>query len=572
NVAGAYGFVEKGARLFAPADERHLFDDVVSYWRDPANRWHLYHHQPGPQVLARPIAVADGVREGDTISWRGYTIYVLDTPGATDGSVSYRIDMGDERVCFVGDALYGPGQLWDLASLQKGAGDIRDYHGFIGNRRKLIPSLQKLAASEASVLVPSHGAPIHDPGAAIELLLTRLDAVWRNYVAISALNHYFPGFLDEPLSASEGAAWRMPPAATSQPPAFIRRCPETTSFVVVSDSGAALLIDCGQPAVVNTLQAWLANGEIGAVEGCWITHYHDDHVDALPLLREAFDCPIFTDRHLAEIIEHPRRFHLPCISPQATPVTRATREGESWAWHEFTLTACHFPGQTYYHSGLLVEGHGTSVCFAGDSGAPTGLDDYCAPNRTFLGAGRGFRRCIELWRAWRPAYIINEHQDQAFHFSDDELDTMEELLAQRELLFAEILPWEHPDFGADEYWVRVYPYEQDVAPGEPFELSVLFTNHGNEAVAACAVPVLPPGWRWDANRSQPEVRVPARTEGIAADWCANPDRAARLRIVSPADAAPGQVVIPFQVTWGGRYLGQFRHALVNVERPSPADR
>ena len=44
------------------------------------------------------------------------------------------------------------------------------------------------------------------------------------------------------------------------------------------------------------------------------------------------------------------------ISPSVAPVDHRTGDAESWRWHEFTLTAYHFGGQTLYHGGLLVEG------------------------------------------------------------------------------------------------------------------------------------------------------------------------------------------------------------------------
>ncbi len=149
NVAGAYPFVESGAQLAVPAGERGLFDDVGSYWNNWKNRWHLYHSHPGPQVLARPVSVARSVAQDDVIEWRGFRIKVMDTPGATDGSVSYVMDDGAATVGFCGDAMYGPGQVWELYSLQKGFGAVGDYHGFLGARAKLILSLRKLAASGA---------------------------------------------------------------------------------------------------------------------------------------------------------------------------------------------------------------------------------------------------------------------------------------------------------------------------------------------------------------------------------------------------------------------------------------
>ena len=81
---------------------------------------------------------------------------------------------------------------------------------------------------------------------------------------------------------------------------------------------------------------------------------------------------------MAEVIADPLAWRLPCISPSVARVDRATQDGESWTWHEFKLTAYHFPGQTLYHAGLLVEGQGLRMLFVGDSFTMAGIDDYCA--------------------------------------------------------------------------------------------------------------------------------------------------------------------------------------------------
>jgi hypothetical protein len=223
------------------------------------------------------------------------------------------------------------------------------------------------------------------------------------------------------------------------------------------------------------------------------------------------------------------------------------------------------PGQTFCHGGLLVEGHGEKVFFAGDSGAPTGIDDYTCGNRTFLGAHRGFRRCFEIWRDTRPDYIFNQHQDRPFRFSAQELDYLDDTLAQRERLVAQLVPWNDPNFALDEWWVRTtYPYEQDVAAGATFVVQVQFTNHGSETALAQVEPALPAGWAWDKERSVHRVNIPPRTDGSTDAYCANPDKAARVWITVPSQARAGRYVIPFRVTWMERRLGQFRHAVVTV--------
>jgi hypothetical protein len=227
------------------------------------------------------------------------------------------------------------------------------------------------------------------------------------------------------------------------------------------------------------------------------------------------------------------------------------------------MTGFHFPGQSYHHGGLFVEGAGGRVFFAGDSGSPTGIDDHCPANRNFLGTGRGFRRCIRLWRELQPDWILNQHQELAFSFSDADLDTMDSVLAQREDLLSDMLPWPNPNFGTDENWVRAYPYEQEARADTPFCIDVQFTNHGPDPAVALASPTLPDGWLWDTHRSGPTVTVPGRTCGTVDPDTDNPDVSARSWI-TPENAEPGRYVIPFRVAWNGRYLGQFRHAIVTL--------
>ncbi len=559
--AGMYPFVAQGAELTVPKTERALFESTEEYWGAWSNRWHLYHARPGPLVPTRSVKVNRSVGEGDTIQWRGVTVRVIDTPGATDGSVSYIVAAGGPEVCFCGDVVCAPGQVWDLYSLQKGFGGVRDYHGFLGAREAVIGSARKLASCGAKIFVPSHGASFPKKKFALDLLEKRFDSLQRNYVAISALNFYFPHLFD----ALKDDPLRMKPAETLELPAWVRRV-AFTSYAVVSDSGAALLIDCGHDSVLTALDEWKRDGHIAEVEGCWVTHYHDDHVDALQRLANEEKCPIMANAHTAAILEHPLRYCLPCIAPCPVPVARATKHGESWTWREFTLTALDFPGQTLYDGVLLVEGHGVKFLFAGDSGAPTGLDDYTCGNRVFLGEGRGSRRCLEILREVNPDYILNEHQGQAFKFTVDQMDYMDKLLVERERLITDLTPWDNANFATDEHWVRAYPYEQEIAPGATFAIDVQFTNHGDtEAQALVKVePVLPEGWTFDAQRSITTLDISPKTNGIVTPNDPHSDAYARIWIAAPTTATPGRQVIPFRITWQGQYLGQFRHALVDV--------
>jgi len=43
----------------------------------------------------------------------------IETPGHTDGSLSYLVEIGGKRVAFTGDLICGQGRIWEMYSLQK---------------------------------------------------------------------------------------------------------------------------------------------------------------------------------------------------------------------------------------------------------------------------------------------------------------------------------------------------------------------------------------------------------------------------------------------------------------------
>lgn len=548
HMAGAYPFVEQGTSLVVPERERNLFEHPDDYWNDPANRWHLYHHRPGPLVPGKSIRVDRTVQEGAMIEWESFAIRVLETTGPTDGSVSYVVETGGRRLCFSGNVILAGGKIPDIYSLQKHEGDVGDYHGFMGARKELRAGLDRLRSEQPDLLVPSIGPIIEDPPAAIASLQQRMDAVWQNYTSLSCMHYYSPGLLDEPGQEPTN----LLDTGSSPLPDCIRRV-EYTSFALCSETGAMLLTDCGNQLVVDRVRQWMNEGVVTSLDLCFVTHYHDDHVNALPELREAFDCPVAACEEQAEILEHPERFFLPCIAPVSTRVDRKTKHGESWQWHEFTLTAYHLPGQTFYHGALLVEGPEGRYLFSGDSGGPKGIDDHCCQNRVFLGESRGFRRCVEIWREADADLILNSHQYGGFHYGGEELDVIDNTLREREELCRELVDWPDPNFGIDENWVHTYPYEQKVEPGYSFTIEVRFTNHDTQSVTASVEPVLPDGWTWDEVQSRPKIMVPARIDATAS-----------VSVNVPTKVEDDKYVIPFRVTWGDRYLGQFRCAVVDV--------
>ena len=539
-------------KVYVPAAERELFENAAERWTGPEAQYHLYNDRPTPPLLTESMHADGFLEDGDCVEWGGALVWAVPTPGHTDGGMSYLIDADGVRAAFTGDLIYGPGQVWDVHSMQKRFAFFTDYHGFLGTRDELINSLRRVLEWKPDVIIPSHGAPIEDPSAAVDLLERRLERCYDRYIAGSAVRHYFP----EVFAEFDGAEGHMPFGETLETPPFLRKV--GTTWAVLSESGEAFVMDCGSPRAVKTLEEWMEAGEFSKITGFWITHYHDDHVDAVPEFQRKFDVPTWASPVVADVVKRPRAWRIPCLSEAEARVDHEPADGESWRWNEFWMTSFFFPGQTYYHGGLLVEGRGMRLLFAGDSFTPSGMDDYCAANRNLLGEGVGYDRCLTLIDALQPTHIFNCHVEQPFRFTDAQIQTMRALLREREALFGELTPWDHANYGLDPHWARCDPYAQTVQAGGSAAIRVEITNHSADASMTQIRPLLPSGWRVQDERGavpvEAEIRTPAKSVGAAA-----------FRVSIPADAEAKRTPLPFHIVHRGRDLGAFREAVLDIE-------
>ena len=534
---------QENVLIGVPKAEKQWFTNVESFWNDSKYRWHLYNCHPHNLMLAESIPVTDTYTEGTKINWGSASISVLETPGHTDGSITYLVDIDGERIAFTGDLIFDQGKIWELYSLQKGQ-QTTDYHGFLGARDELRESLEKVRKSTPTVLVPTHGVVMQNPENAIDKLLDQIDYCYDKYVSISALRHYFPNLFTE----FEGKSDHMDIREGKPPPDFLRHF--GTTWMIISENREAFVMDCGSPNVIKQIQQMQEDNEISEVTQFWVTHYHDDHVNAIPDFQEIFPCETITDSVVADVITNPLAYRLPCISPAITRVDRVTTDGDNWTWNEFTMTAYHFPGQTYYHGGLLVEGRGLRMFFAGDSFTMAGIDDYCSGNRNLLGDGIGYNQCLQLIKELNPTHIFNCHVNPAFDFTDEEITFMLDTLSEREKCYTDLFPWDHANYGMDDQWVRCYPYEQEVMCGETFQLRVVITNHSNQPRNATAQPILPSDWKEVIDPA--ETTIPPKSDGHIQFSIQIPQYCDKI----------DRVVIPFDLTYNDIQLGQFREAIL----------
>jgi glyoxylase-like metal-dependent hydrolase (beta-lactamase superfamily II) len=539
-------------RIGIPAAETPWFENVEDYWKDPKYRWHLYNFHPHRLMLTESIQATLHFREGDTIKWEPAIVNVLETPGHTDGSLSYIVDVDGQRFIFSGDLIYDKGKISELYSMQRGGDTIgengyllTDYHGFMGSRKQVISSLSKILEKSPDMLIPSHGKIMDHPVKAVNSLISQLDKCYKSYAALTSVRGYSPSVLREYADLKSNLPYR---GEKSSPP-FIRQI--ATTRVIISENKDAFVIDCGYSNVIEAIKKMQSEGEINNVTGLWVTHYHDDHVDAIPEFVKAFDCPVYADINVAKIISNPEAYYLPCISPSVAFVTNITQNRDSWRWNEFTITAYHLPGQTLYHGALLVEGQGVKVLFAGDSFTVYGIDDYCSGNRNFLGKGLGYDYCITLLQKLRPTHIFNQHMGNPWIFDDEQLRIIKTDLSKRLKLFAKLFPYDSPNYGTDEHWVSCFPYEQKAERGNNINIRIDVTNHSSKPKNLHCYPEIPK--TWNVSIAPESIQIPSRTDGSIS-----------FTFKIPEEIVPGLYVIPVSIDFDNWHLAQFKEFLIEV--------
>ncbi len=551
--------VENGATAVVPDGDVGNFTNVEQFWNEfTTRRFHDYAQQ-GTKIPIRPLKVSQTVKSGENFSWREIPIEVIDTPGYTRQALSYFIEIDGIKYAFVGDIIYGNGKLFDLYSLQDAVPEakIGGYHGWAGRMGILIDSLRKVAGKEPDIIIPARGPVIRNPSEAINLLIERLHAVYENYLSISAGRWYFRDNYDilarRVLGQNPKVNW-MPWAEVikDKPPEWI--IPISNSRLIISEDRSGFLVDCGSRRIVDEVVKLKQAGKLTGLEGLFITHYHDDHTDNVAACLAEFNCPVYATGPCVDILEHPGDYRLPCLTPNPIVNIEVMPEAHKMRWKEFTFTFHDFPGQTIYHDALLVEkDNAEKIFFIGDSFTPSGIDDYCLLNRNLLHESMGYFYCLNLIKK-NPngTLLINEHVVEPFSFNAQQIDHMTATLTKRKALLAELLPWDEPNYGIDERWVRFSPYGSKAKSGRNVKVSLKTFNHSDASRTYTYALNLPHGF--DCEVKTASVTIPPRTE-----------KQTDFNLVIDTSVDPGTYVITADVQQEQWNLPRWTEAIIEVE-------
>jgi glyoxylase-like metal-dependent hydrolase (beta-lactamase superfamily II) len=539
NAQGLARAAAAGARIWVPPVEQELFTDVEEFWarRRISDSYDL---RQVSLTLLEPVPVAGTVDEYRTREYGGIEIYTLPTPGHTSGSVTYLAVVDGRRLGFSGDLLWGPGRLWSLAATQW------SYSGVEGQVATIL-SCGMLARRDPDVLLPAHGEPMEDPAAALRETQERL-------AELMELRRDAPA----PFGYER---WLEDPWRALSPHLLQNTTSIATSYALLSDSGAALIVDWGYDLwagwplggerytnrpLLESIDALRRNHGVTKVETLVTTHYHDDHVAGANLLRDVEGAQVWAAENVAPILEAPDRYDIPCLWFEPIPVDRVLPFGEPIAWHEYSLTVHPLPGHTRYASAIEFEVDGKRVLATGDqqtspNGSGRSVLNYQYRNRFALG---DYVASAVLYERVEPDLLLTGHWG-AHELTAEQRARLAEDGRRLDELHREL----QPIADAEGLFARITPYRITVAAGASFDVAVELRNPYTESVTAVVELVLPHGFSSDEPRAEVELRP-------------REERAVTLTVKAPSTA--GRRPFAVELALGDLRLGQHAEALVTV--------
>jgi glyoxylase-like metal-dependent hydrolase (beta-lactamase superfamily II) len=529
---GLTGSSAGGLRVWAPQAERDLFEKVDDVWQQ-RELYNNYNVRQDLNSLLEPVRLAGVLRDYQRFCIGDHNFTILPTPGHTPGSISVLTEIGGKKIAFTGDLIAAPGKVWSLSATQW------TYNGAEGVAAS-IAALLDLRDWQPDLLLPSHGDPIHDPIPAIDLLIKRL----LNLLQARGEN---PRLMDlhrrpyEPLT----------------PHLLRNRTSTATGYVLLSVSGKALLFDFGYDFMtgaasgadraarrpwLHSLPALRRDFGVERIEAAIPTHYHDDHVAGLNLLREVEGAQVWCPQNFAAVLESPSEYDLPCLWFDPIPVDRRLPLGEPLEWEEYTFWIHPLPGHTSFGTAIALEVDGRRVMMVGDQyRGDEGVNwNYVYRNR-FKAAD--YARSADLMRSFQPDLVLTGHWEPVW-VKPGYLEKINQEAAFLETIHHDLLVESEPV-------AFIEPFQTSAVGGTTLEFKVEVECSLNPGETVTLRPAVPDGWKV----LEKEI-VLRPSNGSLPAGC--------FHVTPPFGFSARRARIAVDVSAGQRHFGQLAHALVDV--------
>ncbi len=458
--------------------------------------------------LVHPVGipgVACDISNGTEVTWSGWTIQALATPGHSKDHTAYLAARVDEpTICFCGDALAAPGTIWSPYTMEW-------HHQQDAGAVAAALSLRALAGAKPKLLLPEHAEPIRSGEVPRALLDTadRLEQLGKskNYdLYTKSLAGPLPDtrFLAPEQVGTANAQGNPVPWTKLSAHLFLTG----NIYALTSRDGPVLLMDAYSQNVVERVNELQRDHGFGPVEAVMISHAHNDHYTGIFALPRRDSFQVWTLDRVADVVDHPRKYLAPYVDPRVPNVDRKLKDGEVVRWHEYELKIHHLPGQTVFGLGVEVQVDGHHALFTGDNfyhhEQYSGGGGWSGRNR---GLPDGYRRSAEKILAMKPDWILAEHGG-AFTFHPDDFERRRDFAREAALLADGLSPSGDHRIDWDPQRVRIEPLISAATPAKPMRCLLVMHNPSRAAVAY----TIRPARRDIVTETEWHAIVPAETE------------------------------------------------------------
>jgi len=550
---GAIRLEAAGAAVLGPYWEHEYLVDPDQHFRE-RQTWNSYDNRWDRFSPVRALPVAGWLMDWEERRIAGLGWRVIPTPGVTSGASSYAVTVNGARIVFAGEIVCGDGRIARLAPLQY---DYNDLNG----ARNVWHSLKRILDESPSLILPSLGGPVRDPATAIGHLCANLKEIDR------ILPGEAPGWDPEEDDIEEVL-----------PHLYRSRHAGAETHFLVSDTGKVMALDYGynSGAYAPPGKHHLSNRRpflhgiaglkkrfgISRVDAVVVSHYHDDHVNGIPMLQRLFGTELWAPGSCADILERPARYDRPCLWHEPMQVHRVLADGETVSWEGIPITARFWSGHTRFGALLSLTVDGTRVIHTGDQyffrdtgNAPYGPAARVHMNHVYKnGLELGcYRKALRILEEIRPEVVLTGHT--APYRPDGR---WYEILAEAATAFDEvhrklmILGDDEAHFGAESQGGKLKPYRVHLPQGGAAEFEGWILNPLPAAAKARIVLVGPEGWEGGP---------------VSVELGSRERKDIKVRITPPAGAKVRRQPVGLDMTVDGRPFGQVAEALVTVGLP-----
>jgi glyoxylase-like metal-dependent hydrolase (beta-lactamase superfamily II) len=289
-----------------------------------------------------------------------------------------------------------------------------------------------------------------------------------------------------------------------------------------------------------------------------VSHYHDDHVVAIPLLQRVFQTECWVPENFADLLANPQDYTFPCTWPAPIQVHRRLQLNQTATIDDVTFHFAPMSGHTRFSALIGFELDGVRYAHTGDQYFPEDFRveqrpweaNRLTPNHVYKNGAflNSFRESARWLREWQPEVLLTGHMPAcrltpAFFERLDERTEVYERLHQQAMPLGEA----EAHFEVDSWggWIR--PYRRFVAKPAPIPFQVTVRNPLPHAAMLNLRLVGPSGWVG----ASASLQAAARAE-VSCQLSITPAGECRRQAIAVELEAEGQ---PF---------GQVAEALVTV--------